>query len=394
MKFDNLTKIKLIFFFKSLYFFSPILTLFYFSRSLDTFQVVSLEAILIISVLLMEIPTGIIADKIGRKYSLSILTLLYLIGNIWTIYAHSYQEFIFIQVLFGIGIAFGSGAIEALVYDSLKYQKKEQEMGKVWGSINSYFLIAMVLAVTLGGYLAKSHNPDSFVLLIWLYVIGTTIAFVISLFVTERKHEKEIVRKSPLLLFKESTAHILGNKSLRRIILLSVFTLPFTHVIIFLFQPYFLMANVNKALYGVAMATGSILGFFLIKYAYKIEERFGVKKTMFVATILPGLLYLMMALFIGPWMSLVLYILHRGFMQMRDPLFSQYQNDHIKSYNRATVLSVISMVISLYLGIMRLVLGKIANYDLITSFVVMSVIIVVGAVAFRINEKDINGAQS
>ena len=52
------------------------------------------------------------------------------------------------------------------------------------------------------------------------------------------------------------------------------------------------------------------------------------------------------------------------------------------------------MIVSLYLGIMRLVLGKIANYDLITSFVVMGVIIVVGAIAFRINEGHVNGSES
>mgnify|MGYP003986467559 FL=1 len=154
------------------------------------------------------------------------------------------------------------------------------------------------------------------------------------------------------------------------------------------------MANVNNALFGVAMAIGSVLGFFLMKYAYKIERRFGVSKTMFVATILPGLLYLVMAFFIGPWLSFTWYVLQKGFMKIRWPLFSQYQNTHIKSYNRATVLSVISMIVSLYLGIMRLVLGKIANYDLITSFVVMGVIIVVGAIAFRINEGHVNGSES
>jgi len=79
MNFDNIAKLKLIYFFKSLFFFSPIITLFYFSRGLDTFQVVSLEAILIISVLFFEIPTGILADKIGRKFCLTLLILLYII---------------------------------------------------------------------------------------------------------------------------------------------------------------------------------------------------------------------------------------------------------------------------------------------------------------------------
>ena len=391
---NNITKIKFIYFFKSLFFFSPILTLFYFSRSLDTFQIISLEAVLIVAVLFSEVPTGIIADKIGRKFSLSFLIFLLIIGNVWTIFAHSYLEFIIIQVIFGIGIAFGSGAIEALVYDTLKSQKREKEMSKMWGSINSYSLIAVVIAITTGGYLARSHDPKTFVLLIWLFTFGAIIAFIISLFVEEKKHQKKIKEVSPLILFKESTAHILKNKSLRRIIYLSLFTLPFYHIIMFLFQPYFLIAGVPNALWGISMAGGSLLGALLIKYAYKIEEKIGMKKTIFLTTILPGIFYLAMAFIIGPALSFIWYLLLRGTSILRDPLFSQYQNDHIESHNRATVLSVISMIVSAYLAIMNLVIGSIANKNLITSFIVMGVIIVIGAIVFRINENDVVRVES
>jgi len=386
---NNIAKLKLIYFFKSLFFFSPILTLFYFSRGLDTFQIVSLEAILIIAVLFSEIPTGIIADKIGRKFSLSSLILLYIIGNIWTIFAFSYLEFIIIEIIFGIGIAFGSGAIEALVYDTLKFEKKEKLMSKTWGSINSYSLIASVIAVIIGGYLARSHEPKTFVLLLWLFTAGAIISFIISLFIKERKHQKKIKEVSPLILFKESTAHILKNKPLRKIIYLSLFTVPFAHVIMFLFQPYFLDAGVPNATWGIAMAGGTILGALLMKYAYKIEEKIGLKKTIFLTTMFPGLLYLGMAFLIGPVMSFIWYLLLRGISNLRDPLFSQYLNDHIESHNRATVLSVISMIVSFYLAIMRLVLGKIANENLILSFIVMGGIIVLGALSFRIDERHI-----
>lgn len=385
----NITKLKLIYFFKSLWFFAPILTLFYFSRSLDTFQVVSLEAILIIAVLFSEVPTGILADKIGRKYSLLFLIGLYIVGNIWTIFAYSYVEFLIIEVLFGIGIAFGSGAVEALVYDSLKSVKKEKRMSETWGSINSYSLFAAVIATAVGGYIARTQDPKIFVLLLWLYTIGAIIAFLIALFVKETRHLKRIKRENPLVLFKESTIHIFQNKNLRRIIYLSMFTVPFTHVIMFLFQPYFLMANVNKASWGIAMALGMIIGALLMKYAYKIEKKIGMKKTIFLTTIIPGLLYLGMAFIIGPIISMVWYILHKGISNLRDPLFSQYLNTHIMSHNRATVLSVISMIVSVYLAIMRLTLGKIANHNLILSFIIMGGLIVLGATLFRINEKHI-----
>jgi len=183
----------------------------------------------------------------------------------------------------------------------------------------------------------------------------------------------------------------LENKSLRRIIYLAVFTAPFTHIIMFLFQPYFIKAGVENSVWGLIMATGMLFGALLMKYAYKIEKRFGTKKTIFLTTIFPGLMYLAMAFIIGPILSFIWYIILRAFSTMRDPLFSQYQNDHIHSHNRATMLSVISMIVSLYLLAIRLIIGKIANSDLILSFVIMGVIIVAGAVFFRIDERHING---
>ncbi|MCK5107516.1 MAG: MFS transporter, partial [Nanoarchaeota archaeon] len=313
----------------------------------------------------------------------------YIMGNIWTIFAFSYFQFIIIEILFGIGIAFGSGSVEALVYDSLKEKKKEKQMSKVWGSINYYALIAMVIAVIIGGYISRNHEPKTFILLFWLFVFGTTIAFILSLLIKEKKQPKKIKEISPLVLFKESTKHIFKNKSLRKIIYLYVFTMPFTHVIIFLFQPYFLVAGVPNAIWGIVMAAGMLLSAFLVKYAHWIEAKIGMKKTIFLTTILPGVFYLAMAFMIGPMISFILYIFLMGVSPLRYPLFSQYQNDHIESHNRATVLSIISMITAIYLAIMRLILGKIANTNLILSFIVMGGLIVVGAIAFRIDEKHI-----
>jgi len=384
---NNITKLKLVYFFKSLFFFAPIITLFYLSRNLDLFQIVSLEAALIISVLVMEVPTGMLADKIGRKWSLVFHTILYITGNIIIIYSHHYYLFIFSQILFGIAIAFGSGAVEALIYDSLKEEKKESQMSKTWGLIGSYSLSGTLVAVLVGGYVARFQTKESFVTLLWLYVIGACIAFVISLFVKEKHHYKSIKRENPLILFKNSTKHILENKSLRKIIYLTVLTLPFTHILMFLFQPYFLLANVDKSVFGIAMALGMLLGILLLRYTHKIEELLGMKKTIFIVTIMPGLIYLAMSFFIGPIISFAWFVLAMGFTNMAQPLFSQYQNTHIKSHNRATVLSIISMIVALYLAVMRLVLGKVANYNILTAFIVMGVIILIGSLFFRIDER-------
>jgi MFS family permease len=387
MSFDNITKLKYIYFFKSLYFFAPVLALFYLARSLSTFELLSLEVILIATLFLFEIPTGLLADKIKRKYSLNFVIFLYIIGNIIIIYGQNYYVFAIAQVIFGIALAFGSGAIEALVYDTLKSERRQNQMKKEWGSINSMYLFAGVISALIGGYLTKSQSMDFFVF--WLYVIGSSIALLISFFIVEPKHFKKVKHEGVLILFKDSVLTILKNKSLRHIIYISVLTMPFPHIIKLLFQPYFNLAGILPVFFGIAVSVAMLFGAILTKYAYKIEDVFGIKKTIFIMNIIPAFLYIAMSFIIKPIFAFLFYVVIFGFSQMRNPIFSQYQNDHIDSRNRATVLSVISMFHSIYFFISQLIIGKIADNNLLYGFLMMGIIIFVFSVIFRLDENHI-----
>lgn len=80
----------------------------------------------------MEIPTGVIADRFGRKTSiilgsivLSIAALIY--GSIPNFYNFLLGEF-----LFAIGVALISGADKAILYDSLKENNQEHLSVKIF----------------------------------------------------------------------------------------------------------------------------------------------------------------------------------------------------------------------------------------------------------------------
>src|SRR3990167_11437658 len=117
---DNVYKVALINFFSSLYFYLPVLTIYYQRRGLNFVQINSLWGIITATIFLAEIPTGVIADKIGRKKSVMMALFLQLIGEIAFIFAQNYLHFILISVIAGLGFAFKSGCIQALVYEDRK----------------------------------------------------------------------------------------------------------------------------------------------------------------------------------------------------------------------------------------------------------------------------------
>ena len=353
-----------------------------------------LESILLAGILLFEIPTGVLGDKIGRKWSLVCGAFLGLIAWIPWFLAGGFLLFALSFFLSGVGIAFQSGSDQALIYDELKRQGKESNMQRMIGRYFGAMTLGTAVAALIGGYLASTQNLPIFYFLYLFNVIAQLIGFVLLLTVREpamtaegmaRSHSQQ----SAMFLFISGLRTLLVHTKLKRIFLLSLITLPFPFVLIYLFQPYFVISGVAPVWFGIAVFLASILSANAKIFSYKIEKLFGVEKGALIVTLLPGVLWLCMAVVFHPVFSVLLYILTDTASSVRDPVFSDYLNRHIESYNRATVLSILSMTTSLYSLIMRPIIGFLVDKDIHYGFIAIGLLIICGAVYFRITQNDV-----
>ena len=102
----------------------------------------SIFSIGMLSTAILEIPTGAISDKIGRKPTIIIGTvasflhvLLYAIGNQYYILALG-------AIFEGLERALFSGNNEAFLYDTLKQLNKEEQYDKYLGKTNAMYYLA------------------------------------------------------------------------------------------------------------------------------------------------------------------------------------------------------------------------------------------------------------
>ena len=209
------------------------------------------------------------------------------------------------------------------------------------------------------------------------------------MFLHEPRGDYEHQEKSPKNIFVESISLLKSNKSLRKIVLLSIFATPFANYLATFYQPYFVKSGVPIYLFGIALSAASLLGIFTTKYAYLMEKIFKAKRAVILSTILPAIFYVLMALIFNPIIALLLFIVASASMQIQGPIFSDYINRHIESKNRATSLSIISMFSGIYIWIMGLVIGAIADMSLSYAFIFMGIIIGLGVVIFRIEDRDV-----
>jgi hypothetical protein len=83
----NVTKLSIAYFLSTLYFYIPVYALYLQSRGLNYVQINSLWGIIVGTMFLTEVPTGLVADKLSRKRSVNIALGLQLVGEIIFIFA-------------------------------------------------------------------------------------------------------------------------------------------------------------------------------------------------------------------------------------------------------------------------------------------------------------------
>src|SRR5919106_43677 len=137
-------------------------TIFLLDAGLSNLEAFAANAFFTAGMVLFEVPTGIVADTVGRRYSyllgtvtLSASTLLYVL--LWQIEAPFWQWAV-VSVLIGLGFTFFSGAVEAWLVDALTATGFTGELETVFGRGQVVAGVAMLTGSVGGGFIAQQTS--------------------------------------------------------------------------------------------------------------------------------------------------------------------------------------------------------------------------------------------
>jgi MFS family permease len=334
----------------------PIWVVFLQRKGLSLTQIGVLEAFAWILTAALEVPTGVIADRWGRKASIAIGTLLYSAAMFLILTPALSPTFLLGYALWNGSTAFVSGADSALLYDSLKADGREGQAAKFTGRFTAIQLGSQGLAALAGSALATVDITLCFSIS-GILAFGATI-LVLTLREAPRHGDEG---ETPLTYWNNLRAAvgIAARRPLVRAILLLSATFSVVPLVVyyFLLQPYALAVGLPIAALGVVVVLIQGTTVAASWLAHRVGGRFELKRIVTLSAIF--LIGATAVLGVAPSIpSIGLMLVVALVPALVGPLLMARINDLIPSAQRATILSLGALIAELgTAGLVPLLLG-------------------------------------
>lgn len=355
-------------------FYGPIATLYRQAQGVTVFQITVIESISLGLEILLEVPWGIAADKIGYKKTMAFCSGLYFISKIVFWKAAGFAGFLVERILLSVVFSGFSGVDSSIIY--LSCQGKESQ--KAFGIYNSMGMAGLLIAAGVFSLVVR----DNYSLAGFLTVISYGIAALLSLGLTEVKGTA--VESVPAEPFKITLKEVLGNRSLL-LFLIAVAFLSEAHqtITVFLNQLQYTRCGMSSASIGLVYIAATILGLLGV-YSSAVTKRMGVKKSLFLFCVPAALACFLLARTQYAAASVAGILTLRLSDTLFQPFQAEIQNRQIQTENRATALSINSMIVNCIAIGTNLVFGALSDWSLPSAFLFGAAIYGAGLIFFLI----------
>ncbi len=149
----------------------------YFQEQLSAAEAIVLAAVYDIATTVLEVPSGYLSDRIGRRITLILAAFAGIAGALLLALGSTFHEFAIAQICLGISMAFISGTDSALLYESLTRSGRAGEIEHHELSAWRYSFAALAISAVSGGLLASASPVWAFLATAAASTAAVVIAF-------------------------------------------------------------------------------------------------------------------------------------------------------------------------------------------------------------------------
>jgi MFS family permease len=363
-------------------FYYPVFTILFLDFGLTISQFAMLNAVWAASIVVMEVPSGALADIWGRRKLLILASVLMIVEMLLLGFApREYPGILFAffltnRILGGFAEAAASGADEAIAYDALKSEGLMDHWDKVIAMQMKMRSLIFILAMAIG---AAVYDPVFMqriadwlglnirftqAVTIRIPIFMTLAMAVLSLVATLRMTEKGVAGDDACgaLAYCGATIKDVLKKTLAAgqwilqtpfalIIIVAGFLFDsILRMVVTLASQYYRMIEIPEALFGIIGSGMAIIGLIVPQIATKMTARFSPRFNLFSLTAVTFIGLAGMSLFQPIFGLIPAVILYSG-IYLSGFFVSFYLNHITDSDKRATVLSFKGLSFNLAYGL-------------------------------------------
>lgn len=357
---------------------------------LSQFETQLLQSWFMLWIFLLEVPTGVIGDVIGRKFSVLMGHIFVTIGAITYGLFPNFYLFMLGEFLYAIGVAFTSGADEALLYDTVADLGLKDKFGKIYNTYENLKFWAMLLSSLFAFIFIGWLGYNQIFQLTAIFTFTATI--VTYFFIKEPKYRNKETELKPdyKQTFKLALKELKGNKSLLRLILMATVISSASYFSIWFYQLLLERNGIAENLFGIFRTYGILvqiaMSVILLAWLKNEKTRLKIHSLIILMIILGFLAGGLMNNLIGIIIFLTFVM---GVGLKHRSIIGQFINGKIENRNRATVLSFVSMARRMALVILNPLIGFLADKNLNWTLVGLGLFLFIPLIFIKMKKEDL-----
>ncbi len=383
---NNKSKYYLWDFFRTISFYSPIVTMYYQKNNISFTDIMFLQSWYTMLVIILNIPTSIWADIYGRKKVMILATFLNVLGFIIYGIGRGFITFLLAETILGIASSLLGGVGKAYFFELLTEEEKKHST-KFIANIFATTMLAGVIGNSVGGIIAHSIDFKA------TFLLSATTSIIALIFVLNLKNDNIESNNKNLKLgylkyfdkIKVAYKEIISNKILWYLIIQISFVIQLFKASFFYTQPKLMDSNISIAYFGIIFAMFNILSSIVVKFLHKLELKFKYSDVLLCITIIIGVNFVLLNFFNNKYLVVILFLIINISIGITNVLFSTYVNKLINNCNRATILSFIGLFSSLIYMLISPIVGLVADkFSINRVFTFIGVAIILDVLLFKV----------
>ena len=359
--------------FQGMVFYAPVATRYRQAQGVSLFQITIIESVSLALCIVLELPWGMLSDRIGYRKTMILCYGLDLVSKIIFWRATSFLGFLLERILLSIVMTGLSGVDSSMLYLSCRGKDSQ----RVFGIYNAMGMCGLLLAAgVFSGWIQERYSFAAF-----LTILSYGAAAGLSLFLKEVK-SLDPTRTKPEF-FRKTVQSTLGNRQIL-LFLIAAACLSEAHqtITVFLSQVQFTRCGMPDRTIGILYILTTVLGLCSV-WSSALTKRIGIRRTL--SLLCGGAVFACItesfAKSAVPSVSGILML--RAANSLFRPLQTELQNRQIQSENRATALSIHAMVMDSIGILTNLCFGAIAAWNLSYAFGFGGLICLFGWILFQ-----------